>query len=222
LIIAGIFGKLGKAGTVSLIESLLSSSGEKYSVTDTKKLSVLELPQIKYYTEELRKNNTDVLLIKINPLEISENILKGLNFDIILCSDKADDFNRTEFNRYRQLLEHKGLQCSKKPVVIVNGDDMSVSRLLEGYEYYTVTYGYNSRASVTASSVGDNLSENGFICCTQRGICSIRGGVVEPQEFKMDIERESNNSHNILAAAAFAVVIGMKPVCGESQLEEIN
>lgn len=70
-----------------------------------------------------------------------------------------------------------------------------------------ITFGFNSKSTITASSVEDN-----FLICIQRKILSIKKEVIEPQElkFKMPEEKLSNSSHNLMGIASILLIYGKK------------
>ena len=59
---------------------------------------------------------------------------------------------------------------SEKGVAIVNSDDNDLSSFLSGIKHYIVTYGFNLKASITTSSVGDFMDKDDIMCCLQRTI----------------------------------------------------
>lgn len=64
-----------------------------------------------------------------------------------------------------------------------------------------ITYGFNGKASVTASSV----TEDALQVCIQRGFKSLGGCSYEPQEFKAACPAEANPLNVLGAVAACAV-----------------
>jgi len=53
------------------------------------------------------------------------------------------------------------------------------------------------------------MSKEGFICCLQRSIPTRGGEIIEPQEYKLNLDASEFDSHNVLAAASFAIVNGI-------------
>ena len=64
-----------------------------------------------------------------------------------------------------------------------------------------ITYGFNAKASVTASSVADGALQ----VCIQRGFKSLNGSPCEPQEFKAPCPEEANPL-DVLGAVTACVV----------------
>ena len=209
MLIAGIFGSKGKLQTAAIISSMLAAQGEKVSVIDSTRLPAMDGSKIKAYIAELEKNSVDLLLLKIELADIDRLLSDGLQFDILIYTDKAEDgldFEKPEYkNKVKQIIS----LMADKGVAIVNVDDNELISLLQGMKHRFVTYGFNTKASVTTSSIGDSVFKDGFICCLQRSISARNGKIIEPQEYKLQLESGEFDSHNVLAAASFAIINGI-------------
>lgn len=85
--------------------------------------------------------------------------------------------------------------------LIVNADDTEILPMLGENSAKLITYGFNNRACITASSV----TNDGVQICIQRGFLGIDGTEREPHEFSARASGE--NSMSVLgAAAAWAVL----------------
>lgn len=209
MLIAGIIGHEGKSKTANLINSFFSSTGKRVSIIDTKSLVELGNYRIKSYISELGKNNVDILILKIDLMDIEKETFNNIHFDIMIYIDKADDLKETESEHYNNLMRKNFSLLDEKGIAIVNIDDDSLLQVLHGLKNNTVTYGFNSKASITTSSIGDIVSKENFMCCLQRTISTKSGLLVEPQEYSIKIETSGMNSYNVLAAATFAIVNGV-------------
>jgi UDP-N-acetylmuramate-alanine ligase len=209
MLIAGIIGSEGKQQTAGLISSILTSRGKRVSVVDSKNLLELDKKRIKAYIGELGKNNTDILLLKINLADIDSFLVNDLHFDIMIYTDRAEKTPEPDHMRYSAAMGRFFSLMSDKGVAIVNADDSGLLSLLQGLKQHVVTYGFNTKASITTSSVGDSVLENNFICCLQRTISARNGAVIEPQEYKLELEASGFDTHSVLAAASFAIVNGI-------------
>ena len=89
--------------------------------------------------------------------------------------------------------------------VVVNSDDKSALGSAVNAEMM-VTYGFNSRACVTASSVTDDCMQ----VCVQRSLPCINGGVLEQQEFSLPLVN-GEDPETALAAVTAALVSGLLP-----------
>ena len=72
--------------------------------------------------------------------------------------------------------------------LIINSDIESNLDLLNNVNTTVISYGFNSKATITASSVG----ENEMLICVQRAIEGKNNNVIEPEEFNMEIYKNAN------------------------------
>ncbi|MCL1878876.1 MAG: hypothetical protein FWF80_08455 [Defluviitaleaceae bacterium] len=89
--------------------------------------------------------------------------------------------------------------------LIVNSDDTKIFTMLETLPKNfsrLITYGFNNRACITASSV----TQDGVQVCVQRGFCGIDGTEREPHEFSARTSCGENSMSVLGAAAAWAVL----------------
>ena len=86
--------------------------------------------------------------------------------------------------------------------LIVNADDKSIFPLLANSEAKLITYGFNARACITASSV----TNDGMQVCIQRAFTGIDGKNRLPGEFPTKMNN-GENSMSVLGAAAAWVVL---------------
>ncbi|MDR0272249.1 MAG: hypothetical protein LBI27_02905 [Clostridiales bacterium] len=89
--------------------------------------------------------------------------------------------------------------------LIINSDDKNIFSMLENINVdenaKLITYGFNNRACITASSV----TNDGVQVCIQRGFTGIDGFEREPHEFSARANGE--HSMSVLGAAAAWVVL---------------
>lgn len=209
MLIVGILGSEGKLQIANIISLILASSGEKVSVIDSAGMLNLDSARIKEYIRELKKNNVDLLLLKSELADIDRFLSDEMQFDILIYTDKTENNMDLEKFDYTDKLKRVFSLMAEKSVAIVNVDDSELIRLLQGMKHRFITYGFNTKASVTTSSIGDSMSKEGFICCLQRSIPTRGGEIIEPQEYKLNLDAGEFDSHNVLAAASFAIVNGI-------------
>lgn len=209
MLIAGIIGSEGKVQTASIINTILASKGEKVSVIDSASLLGLDGKRIRAYVSELEKNNVDLLLIKTNIIDVDKFLSDEIQFDIVIYTDRTDSADESNNKDYSEKMKRVFSLISEKGVAIINDDDNDLIGLLSGMKHRFVTYGFNTKASITTSSIGDSVFKGGFICCLQDPISTHKGKVIEPQEYKLNIEAGEFDSHNVLAAASFAIINGI-------------
>lgn len=85
--------------------------------------------------------------------------------------------------------------------LIVNSDDAGIFPLPE-MNAKLITYGFNNRACITASSV----TNDGVQVCVQRGFRGLDGSEREPHEFSARAKAGENSMSVLGAAAAWAVL----------------
>ncbi|RCX11163.1 Mur ligase-like protein [Anaerobacterium chartisolvens] len=206
MLLAAITCNKDNSETANLINSFLVSTGKKISITDSKSLMEMSPSHIKEYIQQLSRNNFEYLIIKINPYYINKTLLDYIHFDIMILTEKADDLKRINYENYFYAIRSFFSLMDDKGTIIMNVDDNEALKFLKGFKHHIITYGFNSKASVTTSSVGNMGSEDSFMCCLQRTVSTKSGVVVEPQEYRIKLESNEFDSYNILAAAAFAIV----------------
>lgn len=109
--------------------------------------------------------------------ESSLENLKNIKFQTILIGKKIIK-NK---NQVREL-------AKKAQYVIFNTDIQENLDLLEDLSFKLITYGFNSKATITTSS----MEENKIMVCIQRSIQNVQGKIVEPQELKIELEKNEN------------------------------
>lgn len=209
MLVAGIIGRDEECRTTNLINDIFSTAGKKVSIIDAKDLIGLDARLIKSYVNELEKNNVEVLILKINIFDIENEIFNYLHFDIMIYNDSANHLSDLNTESYAALMRRVFSFLDEKGTAIVNVDYNELIKFLQGLNRYVVTYGFNPKASITASSTGDNLLKNSFMCCLQRTISARNGELVEPQEYRINVESDEVDAYNVLAAASFAIVNGV-------------
>lgn len=209
MLMAGVAGWDTKMQTVNMISTILASAGKKVSAIDLCSLAELDIKHIKSYLYELDKNNTDVFILKINVEDLALELLELFHFDIIMYTGRIGRLDSFASRAESQLFEILLTAKTEKNILILNADDIDVILFLRNGKSGILTYGFNSRSDITASSIGDMLSENGFLCCLQKPIYSRDGFIIEPQEYRVDIELKDIDAYSVLAAASFAIAAGI-------------
>lgn len=209
MIIAGIIDQDEKMITINLINSIFSPTGKKVSIIDSSNLLQFDSSRIKSYLYELEKNRTDILILKINILDVYKEVFGFLHFDVMIFADKADDLKERCDGDFGKLMDRIFMLMDDKGVIIVNIDDIEIIQFLQGMRYHIITYGFNSKASITTSSIGDDVFKENFMCCLQRTISTKNGLLIEPQEYMIKVASHEFDAYSVLAAATFAIVNGV-------------
>lgn len=136
--------------------------------------------------EKNEKHIKDILKQKIeneNVVFINEkNIenIKNIKFKIIVLNKGIDNKNIKNI-----LLNAEYL--------ILNSDINAKIDLIENLDLKVITYGFNSKSTVTASSV----TEEEMLICVQRNIINIKGKKIEPQEINIEKDIMLDNYDNM-------------------------
>lgn len=136
--------------------------------------------------EKLKLRESSVLFIKEKSIE---NI-KNIKFETIIIDRKF-----------------KNMEMLKKMLVntnylVINTDRIKSIEMFKEYDLKIFTFGFNSKALVTASSV----TEDGILICVRREIESISGESIEAQEIKV---RSSEDAESIMAVACTLLIYGV-------------
>ena len=130
--------------------------------------------------EELNLRESSVLFIKEKSIE---NI-KNIKFETVILERS---FKNTEL--LKKILQNA-------TYVIVNSDIENNLSLLENIKATVVTYGFNTKASITTSSV----NEEEIMICIQRTFKNKNKEMIEPQEIKLPICENPNCTMAIASA----------------------
>lgn len=157
-----------------------------------------EGPIKRFLESRINMPNKEHTIVVINNKSI-ENI-KNIRFETILVMD----LSKVEEKRD----ELKELFKNSKYLVI-NADMEASLEFTEDMKLNVITFGFNSKSTITASSVEEN-----FIICIQRNIIDINKKMLEPQEIEVKINEKklSNNSHNLMGIASILLIYGKKEI----------
>jgi len=90
-------------------------------------------------------------------------------------------------------------------VIIMNADELSYAGIKLTRPMRLITYGYNPKSTITASSVvvHENIS---LQCCIQRQFDTLCGAALEPQEFSVRTSYMELKEDDVLAAVTIALL----------------
>lgn len=135
--------------------------------------------------DKLQLRESNVLFIKEKSIE---NI-KNIKFETIIIARK---FNKIE--HLKKLLENTDY-------LIVNSDIENNFKLLQNMKTIVITYGFNSKSTITASSVG----EEEILLCIQRMLKDKNGKEIDLQEVKIPINEDASCT---MAVASLLLLYG--------------
>lgn len=129
---------------------------------------------IRKQLEKLDFKESNVLFIKEKSIE---NI-KNITFETIIITK---EFKKEEM--LKKLIE-------KSRYVIINSDIKDNLKMVNTINAKVITYGFNSKATITASSVEDDE----IMLCLQKNFTTKNGENIEPEEIKIPIYENTNCS----------------------------
>lgn len=144
---------------------------------------------------KLNSVNKKHTVIIINEKSI-ENI-RNIRFETILVINLEEVIDRKEV--LNELFENT------KYLVINSDMNTSELELINNMNLNVITFGFNPKASITASSVEDKL-----IICVQRKIIDVNENIIEPEEIEVKIigKKFINSTHNSMGIASILLIYG--------------
>ena len=148
----------------------------------------------KILSKRLNSPNREYTIIAINDKSI-ENV-KNIRFETILVLTLDKVLGK------EKILNELFKNCK---YLAINADMENGLKFINDMELRIITFGFNTKSTITASSVEEN-----FLVCLQRNFIDINDKVLEPQEIEVIIDEEklSKSSHNILGIASILLIYG--------------
>ncbi len=137
------------------------------------------------------KVKAEIILINENSIENIRNV----KFSAIFIGAVTNVFEQKE--KLIKLLE-------EAQYVIINADLERILDLMKNIETTVISYGFNSKSTITASSVG----EERILICVQREFENIFKQKVEPQE--ISVKNELKNEYISMGIASICLLYGIK------------
>lgn len=157
-------------------------------ISDSKSEKIIKM----ILEDKLGKNNN---IIIINSKSV-EN-LKNIKFETILIAD-----NNSIIEENKEVLNKI---ISNTKYIIINADIELNLQFDEQLELGVITFGFNPKATITASSVEDDI-----LLCIQRNIKDIEGKIIEQQEMKIRFFTENIgiNTNNLIGISSIILLYG--------------
>ncbi|MCL2371793.1 MAG: hypothetical protein FWC78_00125 [Defluviitaleaceae bacterium] len=125
-----------------------------------------------------------------NCYHITDRQPKGPKVDVVVISEASP------------VLKNIIPSLGQSDYIVVNSDDKEILPHLSGSQAQVITYGFNAKACITASSVTDH----GLQVCIQREFRGLDGRSRIPQEFPAKVGRCEGSETVLGAAAAWAIM----------------
>lgn len=155
-----------------------------------------------YIIKNIEKNlkNKSVKVISINNNSIQN--IKNVKFETVVIDDILINNKKNKNVQKNKEILKSIINNSKN--IILNSDIIENLDMVKNLNLSIITYGFNSKATITMSS----LNDDNMLVCLQRNIKIIDGSMVEQQEVNIELEevlRRINNTKRlgILATCLF-------------------
>ena len=157
-------------------------------ISDSKSEKIIKM----ILNEKLDKDNN---IIIINSKSVDN--LKNIKFETVLIADNN--------NIIKENKEALNKIVSNTKYLIINADIELELHLEKEVELSVITFGFNPKATITASSVEDDI-----LLCIQRNIKDINENLIEQQEMKIRFfgENIGINTNNLMGISAILLLYG--------------
>jgi len=126
------------------------------------------------FKKEFDKSRAEIINLDLKNIENFKNV----KFNLVLISNLEKNKKNSTFKKI----------VSNSNIAVVNTDNKKNLEILENLKGTVITYGFNQKATITASSVEDsNIS-----ICVQRVIENVNGEKIEPIEYVENMEDIKN------------------------------
>lgn len=139
----------------------------------------------------LEQNREDVEIIPVSPETVKN--MKNVTFDTIIIDKEMEDMEKIE------------PFMKKSEYIVFNSDRKNTIPQIKNKQVTFITYGFNSKSTVTASSI----MEEEILICLQRNVKSKSGNIIEPQEFWVKANQR-NDVYEIMAETCMDLIYGNK------------
>lgn len=204
--IIGIFNNKSENSIAPMVQGFLDTKKIKLNIMGRKAFLGMDTASLKAYLKELSDNNTDLLVLNLSPDDSLQNIFDWLKLDLVLyCSGNEYDTNDPLImTRLFDITDSKGILVFnddyRYPMVDENTNSIVNKQIL--------TYGFGDSAVISASSTGEDISNDGCLLSLQKTITTLHGYITEPQEYRLNVESYNLTGNDLLAGAAFIIAYG--------------
>lgn len=160
-------------------------------------------PKNENYIKQILKENLKnkaVIILKEDSIENFKNI--KFETIIIMSNDRNNLLNKSQSNKKNAIKEI----INKATYLIVNADEEINLNLLQETSVKVITYGFNSKSTVTASSV----KEDSILLCVQRNIQNLVGNNIELQEFNINKTIPKRPTNIVIGLATVLLLYGIE------------
>ena len=180
-----------RQSTVDFIKKLLTTFDYEMNYANSKGNIVI-----------LNNDRINLVAISMSPDEVEELDRFGLEFDFLIINIMDSVFHKDS------LLKHQFRDCHYY-IINTDGDNLNLLSL-ESLDGIVITYGFNSKATMTISSHNIDLIMEASLCL-QREIITLSGDRVSPFEFVLEIDSKNKDDiYSVLATSILSLVLDDK------------
>lgn len=162
-------------------------------------IGIICTPKQEGYVKQTLHFNLDYENVIILKEENIENF-KNITFETIaIFSNQASTFEKKE-----SLIKI----AKKAKYLIINADEPISSEFIKELKGNVITYGFNTKSTVTASSV----KEDSVLICLQRTIQNRYQKEIEPQEILIPLSIHKANASTIMGVISVLFVYGKEQI----------
>ncbi|MBR7163804.1 MAG: hypothetical protein IKD21_02400 [Clostridia bacterium] len=107
------------------------------------------------------------------------------------------------------LLLHQQISTKGADYITLLNSDKKITP--PGKKSLVITYGLNPLATVTASSFSTDEEKTSFLCCLQRSIVTLKGKVIEPQEFPVILPKPIQDLSAAMGFVCLCLILSFAP-----------
>ena len=180
-----------KQYTINLLKELLITFDYQLIYSNTKN-------NIIFYS----KDSTILVVTSMKLDEIEAFASYGVDFNLLIVNTIDYEFNKKDIFKY---------QFTKCDYYIINSDGDNLSNLpLASLNGIVITYGFNSKATMTISSYMIEQAAEASLCL-QRDILTLSGERVVPFEFILGINsKNKDHIYSVLSASILILLLDEK------------
>jgi len=162
---------------------------------------------IKYFDETARLIRENYNNINLVLKDFTDDSDFDINADIYIITDRLCDGQKLKPDVCIKSCESLLKNIQSNNIAIINFDDSDLMRHLMGLSCNIITYGYNTRSTVTISGFEEDMvtGKTNYVCSLQRDLLTIDNESIEPCEIKVSVPSHYN-SESIMAYSAFLLI----------------
>ena len=162
-------------------------------------IGIICAPKQEGYIKQVLNSNLcaeNVIVLKEDNIDNFKNI----TFETIaIFSNHADTFQKKEI--LAKMME-------KAKYFVINADEEISKECMKSLQGNVITYGFNTKSTVTASSV----NEESIFICLQRTIINRMGKPIEPQEICVPYREHKVNTLTIMGVVSVLFIYGKEQI----------